>query len=90
MDKGELQFVSWLASVNTSLGRYIARLMDEAAGHSTTTYVVPLADVETDLGEELMKLGRALTAKGAGRPSRIAGAATRDLAPGRTEAGEGA
>jgi hypothetical protein len=86
MDRQQLLFLARLTSVNTALGRYIARLMDEAAGHAITTYSVPLADVETELGEELTQLGRALAAKGAGPLPRIAGGKALELPPGPTEA----
>ncbi|WP_158849573.1 hypothetical protein [Saccharothrix deserti] len=48
MDKDELLFLSWLTSVNTALGRYIARLMDEATGHDTTTCSTSPAEIESE------------------------------------------
>ena len=85
MDKHELQYLSWLTSVNTALGRYIARVMDEATGHDTTTYSVSTAETESELGEALMQLGRALVAAGAGQPPAITGGPSLELPPGRTE-----
>ncbi|MEV8440784.1 hypothetical protein AB0425_25695 [Actinosynnema sp. NPDC051121] len=79
MDKDELLFIARLTSINTALGRYIARLMDETTGRGTTTYSVPLAEVEHELGQELTRLGRALVAKGAGQPSVVAGGPALEL-----------
>lgn len=66
MDKAQLAYMSWLTSVNSSLGRYIGRLMNEATGSSTTTYVVSLAEVERELGDELLQLARVLLDKATG------------------------
>ncbi|MEU7525978.1 hypothetical protein AB0A74_09610 [Saccharothrix sp. NPDC042600] len=86
MDKDELLFLARLASVNTALGRYIARLMDEAAGRGTTTYSVPLAEIEDELGQELMQLGRVLVAKGTGQQSGTATGTDLELPAGGTAA----
>lgn len=66
MTKGELLFNAWLTSVNQRLGRYTVRLMDEAAPASTTEYTVPLAEVEAELGEDLMELALAISEKAVG------------------------
>jgi hypothetical protein len=71
VDRQQLLFLARLTSANTSLGRYVARLMDEAAGRGTTTYTTPLADVEGELGDELMQLARVLLDKGTGSAGRI-------------------
>ncbi|MEV0675582.1 hypothetical protein AB0I60_03570 [Actinosynnema sp. NPDC050436] len=72
MTKDELLFNTWLTSVNTRLGRYIVRLMDESAhaapAAGRTGYGVELADVEVELADDLNRLARAIALKAAGRP----------------------
>ncbi|MEU4804208.1 hypothetical protein [Actinosynnema sp. NPDC023587] len=72
MTKDELLFNTWLTSVNTRLGRYIVRLMDESAhgaqAAGRTRYSVELADVEVELADDLGRLAEAIASKAAGRP----------------------
>ncbi|WP_158839455.1 hypothetical protein [Saccharothrix deserti] len=66
MNQQELLFSARLSSVNSLLGRYIARLMNEADPLSRTEYTVPLAEVEQEVGTELAKLAHAILNKAAG------------------------
>lgn len=71
MNKQQLLFNAWVTSVNTSLGRYIARLMTEADPHCTTEFTTPLPEVEWDLAGELLVLAHALFQKAADRGFEI-------------------
>lgn len=76
MTKDELLFNTWLTSVNTRLGRYIVRLMEESA-HAVPDrrprYGVELADVEAELADELNRVAEAIALKAAGKPFPVDG-----------------
>ncbi|WP_179118337.1 hypothetical protein [Saccharothrix sp. ALI-22-I] len=77
MTKDELLFNTWLTSVNSRLGRYIVRLMDESVHVAPTMipgpngepkYTVDLAEVEAELAADLNELAQAIAMKAAGQP----------------------
>ncbi|MEU4806397.1 hypothetical protein [Actinosynnema sp. NPDC023587] len=67
MTKDELDHAAHVARVNTVLGRYCVRLVDESDPRSTTHRTVPLEEVERNLGHELVELGQALLGRATGR-----------------------
>ncbi|CCH33193.1 hypothetical protein BN6_59360 [Saccharothrix espanaensis DSM 44229] len=76
MTKDELLFNTWLTSVNTRLGRYVVRLMEESV-HSPpagrTRYGVELAEIELELADDLSRLAQAIALKAAGKPYPVDG-----------------
>lgn len=81
MDKQQLLFNAWVTSVNTSLGRYIARLMTEADPRSTTEFTTALAQVEQDLADELLELAHVLFQKSADRPYTVPNSSHQPVQP---------
>ncbi|CCH29321.1 hypothetical protein BN6_20000 [Saccharothrix espanaensis DSM 44229] len=57
VNRAELEFIARITRANTLLGRYCARLMDEADPLCTTEYTVPLHNIERDLSREVIELG---------------------------------
>ncbi len=58
-----MRFISRIAELNSSLGRYCARLMDEANPYITTEHEIPLARVEAGLVQVLRDLVETIGAK---------------------------
>ncbi|MEU4740671.1 hypothetical protein AB0G02_09400 [Actinosynnema sp. NPDC023658] len=76
MTKDELLFNTWLTSVNTKLGRYIVRLMDESV-HTVRgeepRYSEDLVEVEAALARDLGDLAAAIARKAAGETFLVDG-----------------
>ena len=72
MDKLELIFNARLSSVDSLLGRYIARLLNEADPPSCTEYTVPPAHLEQEVGAEPAGPAHAVLARSAGLPLGVA------------------
>ena len=64
MTKDELLFNTWLTSINTKLGRYIVRLMDESIhavrDDEEPRYREDLVEVEAALARDLGELAEAI------------------------------
>jgi hypothetical protein len=84
VDKQQLVFTARLSSVNSLLGRYIARLMNEADPLTRTEYTVPLVEMEREVGVELVELARVILTESAGRTCETATMVERAPRPGRT------
>ncbi|MEU4803075.1 hypothetical protein [Actinosynnema sp. NPDC023587] len=77
MTKDELLFNAWLTNVNTRLGRYIVRLVDENS-HAVPPdqerkYSVESTQVEVALADDLGQLARAIELKATGQPFPVSG-----------------
>jgi hypothetical protein len=81
VDKQQLVFTARLSSVNSLLGRYIARLMNEADPLTRTEYTVPLVEMEREVGVELVELARVILTESAGRTAETATVVERGSAP---------
>ncbi|GGP81864.1 hypothetical protein [Saccharothrix coeruleofusca] len=77
MDRDELLFNAWLTSVNTRLGRYVVRLVDEACLRPAPRHSVPLVQVERELAEDLTELADAIARKAAGESFPVQSTADR-------------
>ncbi|MEU4801313.1 hypothetical protein [Actinosynnema sp. NPDC023587] len=67
MTREELLYNAWLTELNTRLGRYIVRLIDEAGRHPDDASSFPLEELETSLSEDLTELAKAIAEKAARR-----------------------
>lgn len=68
MNRDELLFGAWLSSLNTRLGRYAVRLVDEASMPGHTDYSEALPEVERKLATDLIELAHAILRKSDGLP----------------------
>ncbi|MEU6153246.1 hypothetical protein ABZ816_24915 [Actinosynnema sp. NPDC047251] len=77
MTKDELLFNTWLSSVNTRLGRYVVRLMEESVHvvrpGEESRYRDQLGVVEVELAQDLTELARAIAGKAAGESYSLDG-----------------
>lgn len=60
MNKEELVHLAACTNLNSELGRYVARVMDEANDNGHTEYTTPIDDVKRALGAQMVELGEAL------------------------------